>query len=357
MSTFKCPVVRIGKFAKNPKSDTLMIWNGPQGPIQFKDGDYKEGDLAVFVPADAMVPLADDRFSHLSKTGGKDRFRVRGIRLRGLPSVGLLVHPPDGLNEGDDAAEALDIQKYEPPQTHSFHTNSLEASTPHGARTVPVYDVENPWNLEGCVVEGGTTEALNYLGVWSITEKIHGCNMKIYRDSEGVVHVGSRTRWVKDMEGNVWWEAYRRNQSILDQLLKANPNCVFFGEVYGKVQDLHYGQDKGVDLVLFDMFDTQTGRFFGSSKLYTELLRIPGGAGLAVPVIHPSVRGTLKEAIEYARTVCSGQSLLDKNTIREGVVIRLTGEDLLAYGAKTTRLMTKVVSPEYLSRKDGTEYQ
>jgi len=113
MSTFKCPVVRIDKIGKHPNADTLCVWNGPQGPLVFKEGQFKNGDLAVFVPADSLVDLSRSEFQFLAGDKKEGLFRVRGIKLRGVPSVGLLLDA-SGLNEGDDGAERYGVTKYVP---------------------------------------------------------------------------------------------------------------------------------------------------------------------------------------------------------------------------------------------------
>lgn len=355
MSTFKCPVVKLGKIGKHPNADSLSIWNGPQGPLCFRTEDFKEGDLATFIPADSIVPLFNPVFSFLSPRNATEpdaTFRVRGVRLRGIPSVGLLVRAPPGASDGDDGAEFYGVKKYEPAQTHSFFTNSNQVNAPDGIPD-PTYDVENTWIFGKGVVEGTSTQALDFEGCYHISEKIHGCNFRCYMDPSGKVYVGSRSRWVS--EGNVWHDAYKMYQGILDQLMKSNPGHIFFGEVYGKVQDLHYGRI-GVDLVLFDMFDAVSGRYVPISRLGTELAKIEDGLKLMVPYAGQFV-GKFGDAIEYAKTLATGMSRLDDKTIKEGVVIRPVGEERLVFGKGINRLMTKVISPEYLSRKNGTENQ
>ncbi len=149
----------------------------------------KIGDLACFVPADSMVPVARHEFSFLADKAGVDGYaRVRGIRLRKIPSVGLLVRAPDVLvvpqppdangesrsaylpvRAGDDLSGWYGIKKYEPPQTHSFFTNSDAEKAPDDISRTPVYDVENLWQYDGAVIEGTSIEALDYVDRWSIT--------------------------------------------------------------------------------------------------------------------------------------------------------------------------------------------
>lgn len=370
MSTFSCPVIRIEKFADNPNSDSLCVINGPQGPLQFKKGELKIGDLACFIPADSLVPVARPEFAFLAKDADKDGYaRIRGIRLRKIPSVGLLLRCPDviaipgkdaqgeprstfvPIRPGDDLQHWYGVKKYEPPQTHSFHTDSTQAAGPKDILRSPTYDVENLWQFEGAVIENSSELALDYVCRWSLTEKIHGCNFRCYTDNEGIVHIGSRNRWVNS--GNVWHEAYEKYKHLLDPLMQQNPGTIFFGEVFGKVQDLTYSVD-GVDLRLFDSFNTKTNRYNAIGELGRMLLGVPNALSLLVPQVS-QVSGNLRYALEEAKKVCSGVSLIDGKTMREGVVVRPVSTEVMVFGKDPMRLMTKVVSPEYLSRLNGTE--
>lgn len=353
MSTLSAPVFKIGKFGKNPNSDNLCILNGPQGPVQFREGEFREGDLCVFVPANTMVSTARPEFSWL-EPGADGRARVRAVKLRGIPSVGLLVHAPPGLAVGDDAVATLGLEKYVEPQTHSFRTNSEQADPPANNNVIPVYDVENPWVMVDGIVGGTSERAGDFLACWSFTEKIHGCNWRAtYLD--GQVHVGSRGRWVKDGK-NPWWEGYRAGGDILERLMKANPGIVFFGEAYGYVQDLHYGKPDSIGLKLFDAFDPNTASFWPISRLGTVLVQYDDGLGLMVPFVSQHV-GTLDSALERAASLAVGNSFLDATTIREGVVVRPVGEEFMVFGRTVTRLMTKVINPAYHARHGGTEHQ
>ena len=345
MSEFTCPVVRVGKVGKHPNADTLSIWNGPQGPIVFRTGDFNDGDLACFIPIDSLVRTDLQCFSFLAPKSKDGIFRVRGIKLRGVPSVGILVRVPDGKCVGDNLADHFGVTKYEQPQTHSFGTDSVAVSGP----SVPIYDVENYWNIDRCIVEGTETKTPDAVYEWSITEKVHGCNGK-FLYHEGNYYVGSRTRWVEVDGQNVWSTAFKKNP-WLQQLCKKYEGIVFYGEVYGKVQDLRYGLDNDVDVLLFDSYQLKTGKF--NSPL--ELRFMAGVDRCCKNVIYSN--GPLSKAVEQARQFCKMNqfSCIDKKTIMEGVVIRPLSRQKMLTGPKYTRLITKVVSEQYLSRNNPTE--
>jgi RNA ligase (TIGR02306 family) len=356
-----CPVVRIGKHAKHPNADTLRIWNGPQGPVIFREGQFNEGDLAAFVVLDSLVDVSRPEFSFL-KDGEKAQVRVRPVRLRGIPSVGLLVACPPGLSEGDDAGVALGVAKWEPPQTHSFGTSSNAETPPGDVVGLSEYDVENVWNIDNFsefgVKEGNEPLTHNSVIGWDLTEKIHGCNAR-FTFSDGRWHCGSKRRWVKHDGSNVWSVA-------LNQIL-AGPHAevfkdiaehhVIFGEVFGKVQDLHYGIPNGVSFLAFDLYSKSNNKFLDSDTIFGEyFFDLPS---LCVTEIQ-YVRGKLSDAVEVARDQIAknGKTRIEKaDNIIEGIVIRPRFFDYYVNARRgPARLLVKVINPAYLQRQNGTEF-
>jgi hypothetical protein len=56
VSDFSVPVVRIAEVRKHGNADTLSITNILGEDVIFKNGDFTVGDLAIYVPVDAVVP-------------------------------------------------------------------------------------------------------------------------------------------------------------------------------------------------------------------------------------------------------------------------------------------------------------
>src|SRR5438046_3480508 len=111
-STHKVEVVRIERIEKHENADTLGIVNVFGGyPCCVRLGDFKEGDLAAYIPPESVCP-ATEPFAFLG-----DHRRIKVKRLRGVYSLGLLIHAPAGSKEGDDVAAALGVTHYEPPTT------------------------------------------------------------------------------------------------------------------------------------------------------------------------------------------------------------------------------------------------
>lgn len=113
MSTFTVPVIRVKSIQKHPNADTLSFIDVDGVNVIFRTGDFNEGDLAVYVPVEAVVPLKRREFAFLKTKDGQETHRVKAKRLRGLYSEGLLVPVEFFENEGDDVAVKRGIVKYE----------------------------------------------------------------------------------------------------------------------------------------------------------------------------------------------------------------------------------------------------
>lgn len=83
MSEFQVRVVQVGAIEKHPNADALSMTVVDGYPVLLRTGDFREGDRAVYVPIDAVVPADDHRWVFL----GEHR-RVRAKRLRGIFSIG-----------------------------------------------------------------------------------------------------------------------------------------------------------------------------------------------------------------------------------------------------------------------------
>jgi RNA ligase (TIGR02306 family) len=351
MSQFSVTVVRIPKVGKHPNADSLSICTLEGCPVIFRTGDFKEGDAAIYVPVEAVVPETVPGTEFL----GKHR-RIRAMRLRGVFSMGLLLPTTalpeqpvtgvgvSGYEPGENVAPLLGITKYEEPEPPT-HMQTEAAPAPKTHQPVPVYDLESYRKYKHLLVPGETVVC---------TEKIHGSNSK-FCYFQGELHVGSHHGWKKFDETNLWWKAALRYS--LSEKLKAQPNLVFFAEVYGKVQDLRYGcGPNDYRLAFFDVFDTDLGIFYD----YENNDSIVGGCPvdnltslcqqLDLPMAPVLYRGPyLPEVVE---PLCDGDSLAStEKQIREGMVVRPIHE---RWNAETGRTVLKLVGEAYLLRRGKT---
>lgn len=313
MSEFHVKVIRLPeKIGKHPNADTLAITHVLGAyPVIFKAGDFVPGQLAVYVPVDALVDVSRPEFTWLAdpQRPSKTHHRVKARRLRGIFSMGLLVPAPAGVIEGDNAQAALGITKWEPTE----EINAMTSGVAEGAPPInwPVYDLEGLRRYPHLIKPGEAVIA---------TEKIHGCNAR-YTWQEGRLFVGSRTQFKRhDLNKLTIWhraaEAYD-----LAALCAEFPGYTFYGEVFGhKVQDLAYGGKPGE--IYFRLFDIRTPE--GEYLAWDDLTVIAGRYGIkTVPVLY---RGPYDA--ERVAALAEGTTTLPGGAThtREGVVIQLEDE-------------------------------
>lgn len=392
MSEFTVPVVRVGPITKHPNADVLSLVEAMGETVIIRTGDFAEGDLAIYVPVDAVVPVTVPGTEFLA-----DKRRIKAKRLRGIYSEGLLLptlalyeqvmHGGLILAEGLDVAKHLGIKKHEdkvpdtwgtsvsgpslPPKTDLlgkfFHWCFADAKRVHmkDPGCIPVYDIEPYKRHRGLFQEG--EEVI-------ITEKLHGTNSR-YAKYKGEFYVGSRNNFWRDMSSrpipfrekfgewvrtkvlrrsprevglngrpNLYWQV--ANQEDLYETCVFNPWLAFYGEIYGQVQDLTYGSKTGqVWLRIFDIYDLATHRWLD----WNEVEDICKEEDLdTVPVLY---RGPWSE--DVLKNLVEGKSVLADH-IREGIVVKPVKTREVSH---LGRLILKYVSEGYRLRKGGTELQ
>lgn len=331
MSKFTVPIVQIGEIFKHPNADKLETTNVEGYPVVMQTDTFKVGDLAVYLPLDAVVPLDRKEFAFLKKADKANRttHRVKALKLRGVFSVGLLIPAPKDVVVGDDVASLYGVIKYEEPAPLQ-----LNGETEKNPGFAPVYDVENYRKYKEVLVPGELV---------SVTEKLHGSNLLCcYKD--GRFWVSSHREFKKKNETNLYWRAAIQ-ENLEAKLSNKHEGLVLYGEVFGSVQDLKYGTQKGqVKFAAFDIFNTHTGKYLDVSafRAICNELDIP-----TVPVLY---EGPYHPAI--VEPLADGQSTIATH-IREGVVIRPVAE---RWHDSCGRVILKLVSENYLLRSNGTEY-
>jgi len=319
MSTHSCEVVRV-TLLTHPNADALSVVKVFGWQCVVRTDEWNDGDLGVYIPPESVLPDTDE----IKALGGPPG-RIKAMKLRGIVSLGLLVHAPDGVAEGDDLMVRLGITHYEPPLPMSSGGEAERG--PSGFW--PHYDVENFRNATyGRLLVPGEEVAA--------TEKIHGGSAR-YVWTEGRQWAGSRKEWKKEDSGNLYWQALIRNP-WLGEWCKAHPGLAAYGEVYGRVQDLRYGaKQNDVFFAAFDILDE--GRWVD----WRDLPSLWEGLQW-VPVLYA---GPFDEAM--AKELAEGDSSVPgADHLREGVVVRPTTE---RWSQEIGRVQLKFVSDRYLTKK------
>lgn len=332
MSEFHVEVVRLGPIEKHPNADQLEITHVRGNyPVIVRKGEYKEGDKAVYIPIDSMVPGDDPRWSFLA---GHNRIKAK--RLRGIFSMGLLTQADPNWEVGQNVQEQLCIVKYEPPVPLGMQTEN--ESCPFD---FPVYtDVEGLRKYPDILVAG--EEVI-------LTEKIHGANGRwLFKD--GRLWVGSHKMVKKEDPTNLWWRAAYRYQ--LAEILANYPNIVLYGEVFGPVQDLRYGAGKNdLFLAFFDALNLDTREFLDFDIFSHFINSFTLRERLLVPVLY---RGPWNYDKLYpysnGKTTYAKAGHCPDNHCREGFVVKPIKE---RYDLKAGRCVFKLVGEDYLLRKNA----
>jgi tRNA-binding EMAP/Myf-like protein len=251
MSDFSVDVVRIGTVQKHPNADKLSITEVEGCPVVFRTVDFKEGDAAVYIPIESLIPEGREwvkkHCSHLTFKRGVHR--LKAVRLRKVFSMGMLV-PADALQDstyafksnpifGEDVAAELGIVKYEEPEDaptakpaapntrwRRFRT-WLAGFVPAflrrkpKARLMPVYEVSHYRKHKDVLTPGEEVVA---------TEKIHGCNAAMCF-TKGKLWVSSHRVLRRSEDDSIWWRAARDYN--VAAALREFPDLAFYGEVFG----------------------------------------------------------------------------------------------------------------------------
>lgn len=379
MSDFEVKVVRINDVYDHPNADRLSIvkiggYECVSGKMDDGSPRYKAGDLVVYVPEDALLPeylLKSQGFWNeggtLSGAGGN---RVKAVRLRGVVSQGILIGVTHfhivtnesgealGVREGDDVAEFLGIKKYEPGIPANMAGSVTRAPHPGAAglsgNIIVKYDFENIKKNHDIFEDG----ELVYL-----TEKLHGTFCQIgyipgmeheegfgswYVASKGL---GKQGLCFQNVASNLYTNVLKGflNSEVSNRVLELssrfhNAPIRIFGEIFGKgVQDLDYGFESA-EFRMFDILirENHWANYIQMEALEKDLLieRVP------VLAVAPYSEAFVNEHRD-------GKTTLGAKHTREGVVIRSYNE--LTH-PKYGRRIAKAISPEYLLRKNATEY-
>lgn len=325
LSTHKVEVVPI-KLEKHPNADTLSVVQVFGGfPCCVRTADWKDGDLAAYIPPDSVVDVGRPEFVFLAK-GTKTKHRIRTVKLRGVQSFGLLVKAPEGAKEGENVAAHFGVEHYE-PEMKCQCTGGEAESAPDLLQRISKYDIDALRRYSNCFTLGETV---------MVTEKIHGANAR-YVWHDGRMWCGSRTEWKRQDPACIWWKALDNTPGIA-AFCKAYPDCVLYGEVYGKVQSLHYGVENDVRFMAFDVLGI-TGQFWDAwyGRTTVENFGVP-----TVPLVSECMY-----RFEDILALAEGNSLVPgANHVREGVVVKPEHE---RYHQHVGRLILKVHGAGYLA--------
>lgn len=358
---------------KHENADTLMIATIDGYEAIFKAGTLKVGDRVVYFPVDTLVPTARPEFEFL-KREGKDTHRIRASKLRGVFSMGLLLPAPDGVPD-DHGALSLHFgtSRYVSPSEarllgqEEAKKHTLASRLARHVPKLPVY---------------GLDPLRKYADVFSpvedlvVTEKIHGCNAR-YAYIGGRFWVGShkvmrgssshrfveavkafywntlrffglnKRRAVNQISSDVWWETAKAYS--LKEKLRAHPNLVLYGEIYGqRIQGPDFKYDckdaNEIRFRAFDVYDMKTGEFFGADRFFAFCDEI----GIeTVPVLNVCC---IDHVEEYWKPYADQGKSVFPDQLGEGIVVKPIKERT---SPKVGRVAMKYAGQKYLLKSES----
>ncbi|GAA3236873.1 RNA ligase (ATP) [Actinocorallia longicatena] len=318
-------------------------------------GRFTTGDWALYIPEGALLPDAlIEELGLVGRLAGSAGNRVKAVRLRGELSQGIVCLPKglrrDPATAGDhDFGPELGIVKWIPPIP--VHMSGSVESAPELIRWIEIEDVKR---FPAMFTPGEPVVA---------SEKLHG-SATLYTFSPDGDQVsskgfGSRDQALVRDPKNLYWRAVlghevpERARAVAGRF--GAERVGVFGEVFGKgVQDLSYGRSGTEELPGYAVFDIAV--VVGGVKRWLDPAEVGDvTAELGLPAVPVLYRGPYDEEVLFG--LASGRETLSGTGahLREGLVVRPARErhsDLTG-----GRAIAKFVSPAYLTRKGGTEYE
>lgn len=387
MADFDVKVVRVTEVYSHPDADRLSIVKTTAGDFicisaKLDDGShrYQVGDLVVYIPEQAVMPewmMKDMDFWDINKD--KPAFRyVKAKKLRGIFSQGILYqldnrfkHNPEHkpmwdmfipetvtVEEGQDVGELLNIIKYEPVVPATMRGQMSGAYLEHTMK----YDFDSIQKQQDIFDDMDWVVA---------TEKLHGTLIQIiyvpnlndefgFGESKNILvtskGMGAKGFVYKNVPENDTNLYVRVLKQLLEQDLENKLkvlSCHFtppkddiihlFGEVCGEgIQDLSYGF-KAPTPRFFDMAINKEFQNLAIMNWYYSKLGLE-----TVPQLYYGVYDK-----EKLLTFRDGKDTISESHIREGIVMKTLVE---GQHPKHGRKIAKWISPDYLLRKNGTEF-
>ena len=385
----------------HPNADRLAL--GKLGDYQVVVGrnEYKSGEIIVFAPKRSILPpdlaklyVGPNGASYL---GGPEANRVRSIRLRGELSEGVVL-PSDWVGDkldslfnehdawewqlGEDISGLLGITEYFPElavqrdgRGRGAATGWVPRESVSSFKTFYTHDVEQFRIFESYFKPDD---------IVTVTEKIHGSQICIARDRNGVITVSSkgaseRGFVIEEILADPWWYGRKfttRVRNLIHWLIRkakgikparnvywqAAYNSGIIGllqaGVFANWSDEYLdGNGNPPEIQIFgEVVPFQKGYSYGKERLDVRVFRvILNGKDLKqgcwpvlpwVPILYSGPYDLEKILpLHSGDETVSGKAL----HIREGVVLR---HEELKFTENGTPLIVKLLNPSYRDNDD-----
>lgn len=340
--------------ADNIESAYVLGWQ-----LIIKKGEFKVGDLCVYIEIDSIVPSDDERFKFLESKN----YRIKTMKLnkfniisQGLALPVTLFPEVSFAKEGDDVTDLLRIKKAEIPESCSSFQytptgrgklgKGKKNAFPSWIHKTDETRCENiPWILK---------DKQRFIA----TEKIDGTSTtfgvrrhkRFFFFNRYEFVVCSRNLLldpVKDAD-SVYYQIYKRYniKQALTTLIKCNKKAhtiVIQGETFGEGLQGNPYKLKGIDFRAFNyIVDGVRINLLDAKPLLSEF-------GIHwVPILNDNV--TMPDTMEELKAQATGESTLAE-TLREGIVYRSYYSNV--EDSNVSSVSFKNVSKEYLLKHEA----
>ncbi len=305
-----------------------------------KKGEFKVGDLCVYCEIDSLMPLRPEfeflRKSCYVKYEGAEGFRIRTVHLRGQVSQGICFplsiiyfvwkynYLPI-LATGMDVTDILGIVKYDPPLPACLNGTAV-GYLPTFIQETDEKRIQNYTEFFPDVFKKKDI-------MYSVTEKLDGSSATFYLKED---HFGvcSHTLELCYDEKNTFWRI-AKEQKIEEKLRAFGRNLALQGELIGPGIEKNKYQLKEHEIRFFSVFNIDSYRYFNPSE-FNDMMKILGLSTVPILKEYYQIPDTIDQLLAAADDV----SMLNKNVIREGLVLRSMNY--------TERISFKVLSNAYL---------
>lgn len=302
--------------------------------LVIKKGEFKPGDLVVYVEIDALLPERPE-FAFLKPRG----MRIRTVKLRGQVSQGIcfplsILPEHFEIHEDADCTEVLGVTKYEPPIPACLN-GIAKGKFPS---FIPKTDEIRVQVLQ---------KELDFLKGEScyITEKLDGSSVT-YFYKDGDFGVCSRNFELVEDDENSYWKV-ARELKLEQKLQSLGKNIALQGELIGEGIQSNKLKLRGQSVRFFNVYDIDFGRYLSFDE-WIDFLKMLDLT--SVPIIETEY--ALENDSDALVAKAIRKSALNKDIWAEGIVIRLHKENLfhevLNEHFRHGRVSFKAINPEFL---------
>lgn len=321
-------IVKVLAIDPIPKADAIELATVLGWSCVVKKGEFKVGDLAVYIAIDSVLDPQNKHFAFLE---GK---RLKTKKILGVISQGLLgplswVGEQGKIEEGMDVTVNLNVRKYVAPAEMGLYEKNGSTTFP---TFVPRTDEERCENMLSALKRIVGQHVI-------ITRKEDGTSVT-YVFCRGTFLICSRNNVIDSKSTSVNHRPYlemAKKHELEVKMAAIGKNVAIQGEIVGPKINGGRLKIKENELRVFNVWDIDSARYVP----WEEVNEICAKCGLqTVPVIYD---GEFKKEWESVRELRDMASRVEyaPNLPAEGMVVKTNTHPRISF---------KVISPQYLLR-------